>query len=171
MKRFFSTPFVFFLLILTLGLHALSMAQLRKDQQNTADLSGPVLKQDPSDGAKLSNLFNMQMDHSYSMMFSSYGGQMQNMNAYTNTMRFFFSDKLTGRVDLSLLHSPFGNNYMSQNKGMGTEFIIRNAELNYELSEKSNIRVQFQQVPNNYGPMGFGRNHYAPFQRNRMIFD
>ena len=171
MKRTSLATFVLTLLILTVGLHSLSMAQLRKNQQNTAKLSGPVLKQDPSDGAKLSNLFNMQMDHSYSMMFSSYGGQMQNMNAYTNTMRFFFSDKLTGRVDLSLLHSPFGNSYMSQNQGMGTDFIIRNAELNYELSERSNIRVQFQQVPNNYGPLGFGRNSYAPFRRNNTIFD
>lgn len=171
MKQISLATFVTTLLVLTLGLHSLSMAQLRKNKPDMSKLSGPVLKQDPSDGAKLSNLFNMQMHHSYSMMFSSYGGQMQNMNAYTNTMQFFFSDKLTGRVDLSLLHSPFGSSYMSQDKGLGTEFIIRNAELNYELSDKSSIRVQFQQVPNNYGPWGFGRNRYAPYRHNRTIFD
>lgn len=151
----------------------MSFAQLRKNVNNSSELMGPVIKQDRSEGGNLGNLFNMQMDHSYSMMFSSYGGQMQNMNAYTNTMHFFFSDKLTGRVDLSLLHSPFGNNYMPNNNGMNTEFILRNAELNYQISDKSNISIHVQQLPDNYGmsPWGMGRQHYNPFYSRHDIFD
>jgi hypothetical protein len=156
------------LIIFLFGLSAITQAQLRRDQSRNSDLTGPVVKQDPSKGANLGNLFNMQMDHSYSMMFSNFGGQMQNMNAYTNTMHFFFSEDLTGRLDLSLLHSPFGNSFMSNQGGLGTKFMIRNAELNYQINEKSNIRFQFQQVPtygaNPWSSGFYNRNpFYSPF--------
>lgn len=152
-------------LALVFALSTATQAQLRSEQQNSSELMGPVVKQNPSEGANLGNLFNMQMDHSYSMMFSSFGGQFQNMNAYTNTMRFFFSEDLTGRLDLSVMHSPFGNSFMSNSNGMDTKFLIRNAELNYQISDKSNISIQFQQVPA-YGmnpwSSGFGYNR-GPF--------
>jgi len=156
-------------LVLVLGISTLSHAQLREQQTRSSDLMGPIVKEDPSEGANLGNLFNMQMDHSYSMNFASWGGQMQTMNAYTNTMQFFFSEDLTGRVDLQLLHSPFGNSYMSNNNtGMDMKFLIRNAELNYQISENSNISIQFQQVPS-YGisPWSTGfrnRSYHSPFQ-------
>jgi hypothetical protein len=157
------------LILLFIGLGTTTHAQLRSEANNTSELMGPITKQvDRSEGANLGNLFNMQMDHSYSMMFSSFGGQMQNMNAYTNTMHFFFSEDLTGRVDLSLMHSPFGNSMMSPNSGgMDTQLLIRNAELNYQISDRSNIRIQFQQLPN-YGmggwSSGMGHNPFrSPF--------
>lgn len=137
------------------GLTAISFAQLREDANNNSGLSGPIMKQNPSEGADFGNLFNMQMDHSYSMMFSNFGGQAQNVNAYTNTMHFFFSEDLTGRLDVSMLHSPFGNSFMSNSNAMDTQFMIRNAELNYQISDKSNIRLQFQQVP------GYGMNPWS----------
>ncbi len=171
MKKTAFIPTISFLILMIFGIASLSHAQLRKDQKtNTSELSGPIVKDDPSEGANLGNLFNMQMDHSYSMMFSSYGGQVQNLNAYTNTMQFFFTEDLTGRVDLSVLHSPFGNNFMSNgnNNGLNTQFIIRNAELQYDISDKSSIRLQFQQVPS-YGfnpySSGFYRGPFgSPFQ-------
>lgn len=160
-SAFISAVSIFVLLLF--GLSSITSAQLREDVGDNSALTGPTVKQNPSKGADLSNLFNMQMGHSYSMMFSSFGGQFQNLNAYTNTMQFFFSEDLTGRVDLSVLHSPFGNNFMSNDNGMDTQLMIRNAELNYQISDKSNIRIQFQQVP------GYGTNpwssglHRGPF--------
>lgn len=154
------------LLLLLLGMSSLSQAQLRKDLTSSSDLTGPIIKQqDPSQGANLGNLFNMQMSHSYSMNFASYGGQFQNMNAYTNTMQFFFSEDLTGRVDLQLLHSPFGNNsFMGNNStGMDMEFRVRNAELNYQISENSSIKLQFQQVPGYGFNPWTGRSYSNPF--------
>jgi hypothetical protein len=154
-----------------LGLSFESNAQLREDLDHRSTYTGPIIKTDKSAGANLGNLFNMEMDHSYSMMFGSFGGQFQNMNAYTNTMRFFFSEKLTGRLDLSLLHSPFGNNVsmvgnnMGSSTGMNTQFLIRNAELNYQINDKSNISIHFQQLPSYGRYSGFYRPHYgSPFQ-------
>lgn len=171
MKKVATLSAVSFLLLLTLGLSTFSHAQLRENLNKSSDLTGPIIKEDPSEGADFSNLFNMQMSHSYSMNFASFGGQVQNMNAYTNTMQFFFSEDLTGRVDLQVMHSPFGNNFMSNNNsGMDMQFRVRNAELNYQINDNSNISIHFQQVPNyGYGmnPWAAGANHnsyYSPFR-------
>lgn len=143
---------------------SISYGQFRDQLRKSSDYTGSVIKENPSQGADWSNLFNMTMDHSYSMIFSSFGGQTQNINAYTNTMHFFFSDKLTGRLDVSMLHSPFGNSSFNNmdNNGIGADIIIRNAELNYQLSEKSNISLHFQQVPS----YGYGGLYGSPFHRN-----
>lgn len=163
MKKSVFISAVSIFVVLLFGISSIADAQLRKDQGNSSELTGPIVKQNPSEGANWGNLFNMQMDHSYSMMFSSFGGQVQNLNAYTNTMRFFFSEDLTGRVDLSVLHSPFGNSFMSNNNDPNAQFMIRNAELNYQINEKSNIYIQFRQVPG----YGYGQNPvYGGFHQN-----
>lgn len=142
-----------------------SYAQFR-EQQNNNDYSGPVIKENrESNIGNWTNLFNMKMSHSYSMNFMSVGGQYQNINAYTNSMDFFFTDRLTGELDISLLHSPFGNSYMNvgENNSLGAEIIIRNAELNYQIGERSSITLQFQQHPY---PFGFGYSRWgSPFHR------
>lgn len=130
-----------------------------RDKVNSGDFSGPLVGQQNYEPGNWSNLFNMRMAHSYSMVFSSAGGKVSNINAYTNTMNFYFTDNLTGQVDISLLHSPFGNSYLnSGNNSAGAEIIIRNAELNYQFNENSSITLQFRQQPVSY----FGR---SPFDR------
>ncbi|HKK45168.1 MAG TPA: hypothetical protein VJ964_06570 [Balneolaceae bacterium] len=164
-------------LLLILGISSVSTAQLRKNEGKPSDLMGPVTKTnqvDRSRGANLGNLFNMTMDQSYSMMFSSFGGQLQNLNVYTNTMHFFFSPKLTGRVDLSVLHSPFGNSFLSNGKsnGLDARFMVQNAELDYQISDKSSISIHFQQLPSygyGYGMSPWSNGYYrgpfgSPFQ-------
>ncbi len=146
---------------------AVSHAQLREAKTDMSEYRGPVFKkEDPSEGANLSNLFNMTMDHSYTMTFGSVGGRYQNINLYTNTMRFYFTDKLTARLDLSLMHSPFGSSGLTPLGTEGMKFIIRNAELNYEISENSTIHIRFQQLPYGYkrfGRFGNGLRTFSPF--------
>ncbi|MDX1637464.1 MAG: hypothetical protein R3281_05820 [Balneolaceae bacterium] len=141
-------------------------AQFREqlDEQN---YSGPVVKefQRPEPG-NWSNLFNMKMSHSYSMNFMSFGGQYRNINAYTNHMDFFFSDRFTGELDISLMHSPFGQGFGNTNNQLGANIVIRNAELNYQISDKSHISIQFQQHP--YSPYApYGNNPFNPFGYQR----
>lgn len=155
------------LLTLILGISLATQAQMRENQHAEGDLTGNTVRQNDMEAGSLENLFNMQMSHSYSMMFSSFGGQFQNLNAYTNTMQFFFTDRLTGRVDLSLLHSPFGSGGFAGNRsqtGLGAEFIIRNAELNYQINDNSSLHLQFQQLPST----GFypGSYYGSPFNRS-----
>src|SRR5680860_252153 len=151
MKRVFNCCVL--LLFILLASVSVSNAQLREAQHKASDYSGPIIKQnDPSEGADLGNLFNMKMSHSYSVNFASFGGQVQNLNAYTNTMQFFFSPKLTGRVDLSLIHSPFSNNNVNGFGGdQQVQFILRNAELDYKISDKASLHLQVNQYPQGYG--------------------
>lgn len=162
------TGAVSLLIIVTLAITTVSNAQLRKDLYKSSDYLGNVVQDRSNEPGNWSNLFNMTMDHSYAMTFTSFGGQFQNLNAYTNTMHFFFSERMTGRLDLSLLHSPFGNSYMNPNgAGANVDFVIRNAELNYQLSERSNISIHFSEYPYNQNrgffntPFGyFGSRNY-----------
>ncbi|MDR8394103.1 hypothetical protein NC796_23345 [Aliifodinibius sp. S!AR15-10] len=145
---------------------AVSFAQFR-DQVNRGDFSGPVVQQQRPEPGNWSNLFNMKMSHSYSMTFSSFGGQYRNVNAYTNSMDFFFTDRLTGELDISLMHSPFGQGFSNTNNQLGANIVIRNAELNYQISDKSNISIQFQQHPYSpyYSPFGGGPFDYYGYNR------
>ncbi len=153
-----------FLIVMLFAITATSHAQLRDDLFQSSQYTGNVVKERPQEAGDWSNLFNMTMDHSYSMTFSSFGGQYQNLNAYTNTMHFYFSNRMTGRVDISLLHSPFGNSYLNNGQNnSNVDLIIRNAELNYQISDKSSIQLQFRQVPAHYGyygPARFGNPFY-----------
>ncbi len=112
---------------------------------------------------------NMSMSHSYSMSFGSVNGSFQNLNAYTNTVSMQFSEKLSGQVALSFLHSPFGTSApgMQQgfqqgmhSSGIGNRIIVDHARLDYKLGENTSIRFEFSQRPY-YG----GFSPLSPYRR------
>ncbi|PWN05226.1 hypothetical protein [Rhodohalobacter mucosus] len=145
-------------------------AQLRKDlNPHTADSFGTSITHTSTPGSTGSwmNLLNMTMSHSYSMSFSNFGGQMQNLNAYTNSMYFDVSNKLDAQVDISVLHSPFGNSFMNNSSAMNTQIIVDRARIDYRLSDNARISLQFSQNPY-YSPFsnyGYG-NPFSPFNRS-----
>lgn len=157
--------------ILLLALPQFAEAQFREHSPDEYDYTGEVIqtRDDRYQPGNWADMLNMKMAHSYSMTFSSVGGQYQNLNMYTNTMFFDFSKKLDGRLDVSFAHSPFGNNPLmgQQQNGLGGEIFIRNAELNYQLSDNASIHVSFQQRP--YSPFGmsrfgsYGNQHMNPW--------
>lgn len=168
MKKLFTFTFVFaFLLSFQLS------AQLRDNLSTYYDYTGPVVNTKAQTiQSGLNNFFqdNVTMSHTYSMNFGSYGGSYQNINAYTNTLNFMFTENLTGRLDVSFLHSPFGgSNLSNNNNSLGGEVLIRNAELNYKISDNAHIRFQYQQLPSSpsfYNPYGYGAygfNRFSPW--------
>ena len=155
-------PKATFLTVLIVLLSLPAFAQLRQDVISPYEYTGQILNPDPSKNASLSNLFNMQVSHSYTATFSSFGGQYQNLNAFTTSFEMFFSPRLNGRVDVSFLHSPFGgNNLAGMNNGIGNRIMIQNAELNYRINDKSSIHVSFRQNPGFFG----GFNNPGRFNR------
>lgn len=158
MKKFITLTFIF-----TLFISIQLQAQLRSNL-SAPDYSSSVINTKASTiQSSLNDFFlnKMTMSHSYSMTFGSIGGSYQNLNAYTNTMNFDFTPKLDGRLDISFVHSPFGqNNFANSNNSLGGEVIIRNAELNYKINENAHIKFQYQQVPRSFGfynPYGYNR--------------
>ena len=165
MKKLFS------LILFVVLLATASQAQLRSDLARPNDFSGPLINDKaPTVQSRLNQFFNsVKMSHSYSMSFSSFGGGYQNVNAYTNTMQFDLSSRMSGRVDVSFLHSPFGGNQQFMNAGnFQNQVIISNAELNYKISDKAFINVSFRQLPRgSYGYSPFGYYGYSPYNRYR----
>lgn len=165
MKKLFITTFVFAILLST----QLS-AQLRENLPQSYEFSGPIVNtQAPSIQAWLNDFFqnNVTMSHSYSMSFGAVGGTYQNVNAYTNTLNFMITQDLTGRVDVSFLHSPFGgSDFVNSENNLNGEILIRNAELNYKISDNAHIRFQYQQLPSGYG--FFNRGGYGMYGYDRF---
>ena len=166
-----ATSVKFFVLIAAILLlsAASADAQLRKDLNPPVNESfGTAVTHTTTPGSpgNWMNMLNMTMSHSYSMSFSNFGGQMQNLNAYTNSMYFDVSDKLDAQVDISVLHSPFGNNFMNNSNALGAQIVIDRARIDYRLSENTRISFQFSQNPyySPFGNYGFG-NYYSPFNR------
>ena len=163
----------FYLSIFALLFSISAQAQLRSDLATPYDFTGPIINENsPTIQTKLNKFFSsVKMSHSYSMNFSSFGGSYQNINAYTNTMQFAFSERMTGRVDVSFLHSPFGgsgNNAYMNAGNFQNQVILRNAELNYKINDRAFIHVSYQQLPRSYGynPYGYGYG-YSPYSRYR----
>lgn len=152
-----------FLVFIIFSTATVAEAQFRKDIDRADAFTGAVIKTDPPAAADgWMGALNMRMSHSYSMSFGSFGGQYQNLNAYTNHMFFDLSDRMTGQLDVSLLHSPFGSSYMTNNSnGMGTRVLIDNARLDYQLSSNSRISLQFSQRPYYSSPYGRYGNPYS----------
>lgn len=142
----------------------LASAQLTNDLPRSGDWTGSIIKTDMTQKKILGNVaFNM--NHAYEVSFTTFGGQAYNQNMYTNSMLFGFSDRLKGRLDVSMAHSPFGNGLMTQGNEM--RFMVRNAEINYRLGQNSNVSLSFSQMP--YGYYGANdRNGFGnPSFRNR----
>lgn len=156
----FTTSFVFILLTTVL----VANAQLREDlSYQPEQYTTSVSTSQHSGPGNWMNMLNMTMSHSYSMSFSNFGGQMQNINAYTNHMFFDVSDRFKAQLDVSVLHSPFGNSFMNNDNSLGAQIIIDQARIDYQLSDNATISFQFSQRPAYYGRGSF----YSPFY-NRM---
>ncbi len=150
-----------FLLIGIFAVPQISEAQFRDTDYEPTDYSG-VVSTDNS-GTHDLGWFDFRMDHSYEMTVGSFGGNTYNQNFYTNTMHFLFNENLTGRVDLSVAHSPFGNSLFGEDQG--PQFFIRNAELNYNITDNTQLRFQFRQIPGGmYNPYGYGHGYYNPYR-------
>lgn len=162
------------LLFLSISFFGVSIAeaQLRDDLTHGSDYSGIITHEQQSNSpGNWMNMLNMTMNHSYSMSFSSFGGNVQNLNAYTNSMNFDISDNLDAQLDVSFLHSPFGNNYMGTDS-FNSKIIIDRARLDYKLSENTNISLEFSQRPYRYSPfdnrgLGYGYTRGYPSAWNR----
>lgn len=151
------------LTIIFLTTAVVANAQLREDLSYQPETYTTTLSSSQHTGGpgNWMNMLNMTMSHSYSMSFSSIGGQMQNINAYTNHMFFDVSDRLNAQLDISLLHSPFGNSFMTNNSNsLGTQIIVDQARIDYQLTYNASISFQFSQRPGYYG---YGA--YSPFNR------
>lgn len=170
MKRLFYASIIAFSTLL-IGINA--QAQFRQQEPNDYQYTGNILKPNSTTNTsalfKVFNSSNFKMHESYEMTFSSFGGHYYNQNILTSSMLFRLTPRLTGQLDLSMAHSPFGQGFITNNKDQ-VRFFVRNADLNYRIGKNSAISLHFSQIPYSsyfspygYSPLGYG---YNPFGYN-----
>lgn len=148
-------------LLLLFSTAQIAEAQFRDSHNNRPDFTGSVTN---AESDSFFDSINFQMNHSYEMMAGSFGGQGYTQNYYTNSMQFLFNEDLRARVDMSVGHSPFGNGLAGD---QGTQFFIRNAMLQYDVSDNASITFQFRQIPaGTYGGYGYGMGSAFDYGHN-----
>jgi hypothetical protein len=128
------------------GTATASHAQLRHEEPTPYQWTGSILRSAPiaQSSALPFGMKGFRMSHSYEMTMGTFGGQTYNQNYYTNSMALQFNDKMTGKLDVAVAHSPFGNGMMMN---QGPRVFVRNAEFQYQFSPKTQLSVSFQQHP------------------------
>jgi hypothetical protein len=113
-----------------------------------------------------------QMQHSYTFSVASFGGQTLAMGLYTNSLLWQPSPQLSARLDVGFLHTPFGTGMFQPAFGGRDTYsrvFLQGAELLYRPSERTLLRLSFQQIPAGlgwmwgapygyYGYWGYGAN-------------
>lgn len=169
LMKFQKTAFIVLVLLISPVLTIdVANAQLRSEVPSPYIVKSPTVINNgiSSQSSELFGLQNFRMAHSYEMSVGSFGGDVYTQNMYTNTMFLDINDRLNGRVDLAFAHSPFGNALPGMNQS--GQIFVRNAELNYALSERTHFSVQFRQIPGGMGYYGANRYGYSPFHSNRF---
>lgn len=152
-------------LLLNILLFSPTLAQYMQHVPRPGDWTGAVVRQDKNPKLLFGKV-GFSMNHSYEMNVATMGGSVFNQNMYTNSLFLDFGNRLQGRVDLSLAHSPLGNGMLTQGKEV--RFLVRNAELNYKMGERSQLSLHFSQQPYGYGSYYDRYGYRNPWQRNMM---
>lgn len=135
-----------------------SLAQLKSKVDSATPVSESLLKPGVSDPwLGLLDFSKLSMRHSYSLSYSSFGGQGLSLGVYTSSLMYKFSDVLDLQTDISLMHSPYSS--FGNANDFGGLYLTR-AQLNYRPTENMWFQLQFRQVPpmywlNNYRDQNF----------------
>ena len=155
----------------TLALAALLAFAVPVRAQRAADVpvrSAPVVLSETPGALGLGQLFNAQtlkFSQSYEASYSGGAGGSIGLGVYTASLRWQPTQNLAGRVDVGVMHSPFGSSEIQSGLGLDggsdTRVFLRNAELAYRPTENAMIHLSVQQSPygsyaSPYGTSGYG---------------
>lgn len=158
------------LFIILLLLSSFSFAQF-KDKDLSPTIMDGITNYSPS--GFLSNFLspnNFKMNHSVNMSYSAFGGNGIALSTYTNSMAFRLSENMNLEVDASLVASPYSSFGEEHQKSINGIYLTR-AQLNYKMSENTNLTIQFINPPpgSYYNSFHNRNNYYSPFSRGRFM--
>jgi hypothetical protein len=141
-------------ILLTVGV---ASGQLKPKADEKPSVTESILRND--DQGLLFGWFDpsrLTMHHSYSLSYSSFGGQALSLGVYTNSLFYQFSNPLSVQFDISLMHSPYNTFGDKFSKSLSGIFLSR-AQLDYRPYDNLWFQIQFRQVPPLYwlGNSGF----------------
>ncbi len=98
----------------------------------------------------------LDIQHSYQMGYSSFGGQGITQSTYLNTLTYHFKMPLTVSFQWGISHQPFGNNENLSMLQSGP--FVSGARLRYEPTKNMVIDLEYRQIP-------YGSYYYNRFDR------
>ena len=167
----------------TLALAALLAFAVPVRAQRAADVPGrpaPVVLSETPGTLGLGQLFNaetLDFSHSYEASYSAGAGGSVSLGIYTASMRWQPTSYLAGRVDVGVMHSPFGSSQIQSGLGLegagDTRVFLRNAELAFRPTENAVLHLSVRQSPygayasphGGYGTYG-GGSGYGAYERS-----
>ncbi|MFH0992376.1 MAG: hypothetical protein V1799_20440 [bacterium] len=151
---------VILLLVVSTGM----IAQFKSSPELNTSVTGSLFRTE--NNSFLFGLFDpskLSMRHSFSLSYSSFGGQGLSLGVYTNSMMYQFNDQLDIQADISLMHSPFSSFGKQFEKDLSGIFLSK-AQLNYRPSKNMLFQIDFRQLPPmaGYGQYGWP-NYYDDY--------
>jgi hypothetical protein len=154
------------LFIISLLINSFSFSQFKDKDLSPTIMDGIT---NYSTSGFLSNFLNpnnFQMNHSVNMSYSAFGSNGVALTTYTNSMAFRFTENLNLEIDASAVASPYSSFGEEHQKSINGIYLTR-AQLNYKISESSNLTIQFLNPP----PGSYYNSYYnySPFYRDRFM--
>ncbi|MGB2869339.1 MAG: hypothetical protein WBD36_12870 [Bacteroidota bacterium] len=138
------------LLVILVFVSSIAPGQFKSQGESRTSVNESMVRSDG--GGLILGWFDpskFSMHHSYSLSYSTFGGQSMSLGVYTNSMFYQFSDPLSVQFDVSLMHSPFNSFGDQFSKNLSGIYLSR-AELNYRPSENMLFQIQYRQLPAMY---------------------
>lgn len=133
-----------------------SWSQFKSKGESSPKVGESLFRTD--DGGLLFGWFDpsrLDMHHSFSLSYASFGGKGISLGVYTNSLSYKFSEAWSLQTDISLVNSPFNSFGDKFGKDISGLYLSR-AQLNYRPSEHTLFQIQFQQIPTASMYSGFG---------------
>lgn len=161
------------IIILVVLFSLTGIAQFKEDGLNQPGIKEGIVDQSGSALGFL-NSENFIMRHSFSLSYSTFGGNGISLGTYTNSMYYRLLSNLNVQMDVSFMFSPyssFGDTFQKDISGV----YISNAAVNYYPAKDVQISIQYRSLPYSsfYNPY-FGSYygfHANPFYQNTLEED
>jgi hypothetical protein len=144
---------IFSILLSTIILSMTAQAQFRGEEPSLPSVRDGVYRNSVSNNILgFFNPDNLEMRHSVSVSYGSFGGEGLGMSMYTNSLRYRISEPLSVRADVAMMFSPFGSMASRFQQDLSGIF-LRRASVDYRLSKEMQISLQYRNDPYSYyGP-------------------
>lgn len=123
-------------------------------------MTGPSLF---SQGARppVIDLSRLDLHHSYSLSWMSGGGRSVSGGEYTGTMLYQFNSPVWLRMDVGVMHDPFGSQAAAYS-GSAAQVYLKNLSLTWKPSASTTVQFGYHQIPAGYAgwwdrPFGYSR--------------
>lgn len=164
-------------------------AQLRPDGPSRP---APVAVYENASTPSLREYFNaetLKLSNAYSFSYGSGFGGSVGLGVFTTSLQWQPSQKLAGRVDVGVAHSPFGSDGVQSALGLSDgqpRVFLQNAELAYRPTANTLLQLRVSQSPygayaspygayGSYGPSPYGAHRafsatFAPADSDPLFF-